>query len=80
MWLMHQVILKEIIKQNGGNNCSIPHLLKEILERARKLPMVLYIMEKVSKFEPWCFEEQNSPAHNTNAYLTNKYKPINGFI
>ena len=46
IWLTYQSCLNEIIKCNGHNNCKIPHMNKDRLERLNRLPTVLDVCEE----------------------------------
>lgn len=43
VWLTLQECMNEIIDKHGGNDCAIPHMSKEKLEKAGRLPNVLEV-------------------------------------
>jgi hypothetical protein len=62
MWLTMQLVMNEIIKDNGGNDYKLPHMNKEKLEREGRLPHVLPV------FQPQSFPE--SPSQLTTETTT----------
>jgi len=46
IWLACQSCLNEIIKCNGKNDCKIPHMNKDKLERTNMLPLTLDVCEE----------------------------------
>ena len=41
MWLMHMMVLNEILKSNGHNDYKLPHLKKNALAKQDRLPTTI---------------------------------------
>ena len=45
IWLSHQAVCDEILKDHGGNDFNLPHLQKEKLEKEGQLPRQLPVSD-----------------------------------
>ena len=49
IWLSLMGVLNQIIESNGNNDCKLPHMGKEKLERAGNLPVTIPVTDAANK-------------------------------